>query len=307
MLINDVNADHDLRTRLMRVCRRWRAILAGLVAAWNNIFLSTGVARNPEAIHCRDLASFTRVIERTAGTNLEITVRLPPLTQPFTFNDDDLNSLRRNNTVGHWISHCERLNLIVPTGSSTAILDAIFSPASSRFEYLACLTVLTEGVYMVRDAIDSFLDAIAATAVRLHRLELDSTGEAHIVQRLLCRRDILARIREFMLPATINFSAWDAMPNLTDLYITSKPLPSPPSINLSRLVAPMLIHLRLEGGFQRSHIPPPHIIRQLKWFELRSFPLDLVQKLSTHMASYIVTYPAPDTTRMECVNSSDTQ
>lgn len=280
MLINDVNAEHDPRKRLMRVCRRWRAILTGLVAAWTNISWSTGLAKVPGAIRCHSSSSFARAVRRAVRGNLEITLEFPAYpARPFDFRNDDWASLTVNNGNETWVSRCRRLMLVVPPGSSTAILDAIFGPFGYQFASLMCLVLHDMGCFTVRGALDVFLDAIANTAANLRRLELISPYDTHIVRRLLDRGDILVRIREFKLPSHTHFSAWEALPNLTYLHVTSKNPYSDHSMDLSQLVAPMLTRLRLDGPFQPLHIPPLAIIGQLEWLELVGFPSELTDTL----------------------------
>lgn len=259
----DGNVD---RKRLLFTCRLWYKIVVAQVRLWTTISWSRPA---PGTVQCPNVTSFAQIIERTGNADLDLTFDLPTCRTEASNFDLLALVIREQSLEDQKRPHCRSLTLtthpLLREYDPAKRLEAMFGPAPYNFESLQCLVLRHVCYDQDPGTLSVFLDGIAASAKNLYRLEIDYSEDTTLLEELFSRLTIQQRIRELMLPIVIGFSVpWHAMRGLTDLHITKRNSDWLQfiSVNLSKLDAPNLRRLHIEGDLPVNHLPSRTIIKQ---------------------------------------------
>jgi hypothetical protein len=162
----------DTPQRLLRVCRRWHAIVTGASSLWGDIFLCYGLHTSPSLtnsfvrtritavenkILCCSIPSLAAAIERTKASKFELTIA-----PDWCLNREETDLLQPS-----WFSQrCRALRFL--TGFTGGLL--------SIFNDLSALEMLKIYGYSNRDpeSINSLLDIVQRTSKHLWHLHAPS-------------------------------------------------------------------------------------------------------------------------------------
>jgi len=165
----------DTPQRLLRVCRRWHAIVTGASSLWGDIFLSyglrdsttlgysllgTGSPAVESKIFCPSIPSLAAAIERTKASKFELTI-----SPNWVFNRAGNTEMNLLQPI--WFSQrCRALRFVV--GSTGSLLS--ISNDLSALERLEICDEIYRHLDRDAESINSLLDIVQRTSKRLWRL-----------------------------------------------------------------------------------------------------------------------------------------